>query len=134
MKNYAPGTIVPVGTKVVRTKDADWMIEVWAVYTVSDYDKWFILLEWLENTWHWNIEYFAPYEEEYELEDTATLPVYLTLKEMLYISKGSVIVQRTDWTVVHQADSNYSNNPWNYVIDNLNWLLKEHPEDFKKIN
>lgn len=130
MKNYAPWAIVPVGTKVVRTTQ-NIILEVWKVYTVVKNTADWIIIKWYEVHWEFNIVNFAPYEEE---EDTKIIPVYVTLKDMPYISKGSVIIQRTDWTVVNQANDNYSNNPSNYIIDDLNWLLKEHPEDFKKIN
>lgn len=113
------------------------MLEVWKVYTVKAQD-WYanIELEWVttETPGNWCIEYFAPYEEECEPKDASTLPVYVTLKDMPYISKGSVIVQRTDWTIVHQANDSFPKNLLNYEIDNLNWLIKEHPEDFRKIN
>lgn len=143
MQNYSPRTIVPVGTKVIRTKYANWVIEIWAVYTVSNCDKWFILLEWLESTWRWDIENFAPYEEA-ELEDTSTVPTYVTLKEMPYISKGSVIVK---WKETINLNLDFENN-LTVVQNNINsihkldstqenfllWILENHPENFKKIN
>lgn len=131
MQNYESWTIVPVGTKIVRTQGSSYL-KVWEVYIVSYTDDSFIRVEGSNE--FFNIDCFAPYIEEEKKEEVNSLPTYVVLKYMPWISKGSVIVQRTDWTVINQADDNFSNNRSNYIIDYLNWLLKEHPEDFKKIN
>lgn len=131
MQNYATGTIVPVGTKIVRIEESN-VLEVWRVYIIKKIDQSYVKAEWSDG--FYSIESFAPYIEEDKQVETNWLPTYVALKDMPWISKGSVIVCRSNGIVLNQADDNYSNNPSSYIIDYLDWLLKEHPEDFKKIN
>lgn len=133
MQNYAPWTIVPVGTKVVRTMESS-TLKVWEVYTVEYIDSRDVSVEGF--TPMYSIDCFAPYEEKKEETNVDWLPVYITTKFIPWVSKGSVIVNAIlKWKgiIVIQNDTKFPE----LSTDNkncLNWLFKEHPEDFRKIN
>lgn len=134
MQNYAPWTIVPVGTKVVRTQVSSYL-KVWEVYIISYTDDSFVRVEGSNE--FFNINFFAPYIEEEVKKEAYSLPAYITLKFIPWVSKGSVIVNgipKGKWITVIQNDTKFPEKLSIDHEDNVRWLLKEHPEDFKKIN
>lgn len=131
MKNYEPWTIVPVGTKIVRVDPSE-LLEAWKVYIVKEIHEYAVLVEG-DNT-AYGIEYFAPYIEEDKQVETDWLPTYVALKDMPYISKWAILVDRTQQGNSIIVVSNTCGAYWPWDETTITWLLKEHPEDFKKIN
>lgn len=135
MKNYEPGTIVPVGTKILRNHPTNQCDMNWSICTVTDSTIYYVTIEW---EWDFKIENFAPYKEVVEdIQSYDSLPTYITLKFIPWVSHGSIIVnlvQKWRGIKVIQDDSNFSESLSVDQEDYIRWLLKEHPEDFKKIN
>lgn len=131
MKNYEPWTIVPVGSKIVRNHPNNQWLFNWIVCTVIDSTVYYVTSD---VEWDFKIENFAPYIEEIE---TDWLPTYITLKFIPWVYKGSVIVNgvpKGKGITVIQNDTKFPEKLSIDHEDNVRWLLKEHPEDFKKIN
>lgn len=133
MKNYEPWTIVPVGTKIVRVDSSKILIR-WQTYTVVEVVESDVILKWEEKYWRFLIWCFAPYIEEEKQVKTDWIPTYVALKEMPYVSKWAILVDRTQQGNSIIVVSNTCGAYWPWDETTLTWLLKEHPEDFKKIN